>query len=310
VQVSVYSVQLGQNPGPQNDLGASLAVSYVTGGASTTTMKTTPFTLYADPFSFITFPVYAAPGGYASANKWTDLGITSNTASLTYNVLALISHSTVAIFTKPVLSLSSANWNYGDVVSWSASGLTPNAPVGVLVQGNWGMLQFTDATADASGNVTSHFTVGSNIQGSGQFLLVDKNTYQALASLPFNMPASTTIASVVSIYVYSVGLAALGQDPSQQNDLGSSIQVTYTNNGATGSVTHTTPFAVQVDRSTTLTLSVVSSPSSYMFTSEWDDYGFTQHQGAGLTVNVGNSEHKIAAFFTPSTRLFYGSVFS
>jgi len=310
VQVSVYSVQLGQNPSPQNDLGASLAVSYVTGGASTTTVKTTPFTLYTDPFSFITFSVYAAPGGYASANKWTDLGITFNTASLTYNVLALISHSTVAIFTKPVLSLSSTNWNYGDVVSWSASGLTPNAPVGVLIQGNWGTLQFTDATADASGTATSHVAVGSNIQGSGQFLLVDKNTYQALASAPFNMPASTTTASVVSIYVYSVGLAALGQDPSQQNDLGSSIQVTYTNNGVTESVTHTTPFTVQVDRSTTVTLSVVSSPSSYMLTSEWDDYGFTQYQSAGLTVNVGNNDHKIAAFFTPSARLFYGSVFS
>jgi hypothetical protein len=288
-----------------------LAVSYVTGGASTTTVKTTPFTLYTDPFSFITFSVYAAPGGYAFAKRWTDLGITFNTASFTYNVLALISHSTVAIFTKPVLSLSSTNWKYGDVVSWSASGLTPNTPVGVFIQGNWGTLQFTDATADASGTLTSYFTVGSNILGSGQFSLVDKNTFLALASVPFNMAATTTTtSSVVSIHVYSVELAALGQDPSQQKDLGSSIEVTYTNNGVTGSVTQTTPFAMEADRSTTVTLSVVSSPSSCMFANTWDDYGFAQHQSAALTVNVGNNDHKIAAFFTTNTRLFYGSVFS
>jgi hypothetical protein len=209
VPITIYSVLAGQTPGSQNDLGASITANYVSGGTSSTFTNVTPYTLYVDPFSFVSFSVDTAPQGYAFAHKWTDLGVSWGGVTLTYNVLAVISHSTAAFFTKPVISLSSTNWNYGDTVSWAASGLTPSTAIGVLIQGGWGSLRFTDATTDASGNAKSQFSVGMNIQGPGQFTLVDKTTNFVLASASYTIISASTTSPVPS-YVITVNTSPPG----------------------------------------------------------------------------------------------------
>jgi len=74
------------------------------------------------------------------------------------------------------LWLSSTIWRYGDVVRWSAQGLTPNGRVSVEIQGSWGSVQFSDVTANSKGEAGFNFVVGTNILGSGRLVVTDKTS--------------------------------------------------------------------------------------------------------------------------------------
>jgi hypothetical protein len=119
------------------------------------------------------------------------------------------------------LWLSSSVWQYGETVSWSAQGFTPNQPVSVKVEGAWGYVQFPDVIADSSGNAGFSFQVGTNILGSGQLVATDRTTNafvfedysiigQPQQSPP---PASLRLSSDVWHYGDTVTWSAQGLTP-------------------------------------------------------------------------------------------------
>jgi hypothetical protein len=110
-------------------------------------------------------------------------------------------------------------------------------------------------------------------------------------------------SSVVTrtVRVYSLPLSYLGQDPEslKSSDLDASIRVNYFYNGQSQSVTSNTFFDVTADVGSTITFTVVSTPSGYTFANKWDHYGFSQHDGATLSIQVvsGSGVDKVAAFY-------------
>jgi len=76
----------------------------------------------------------------------------------------------------PSLQLSSSVWHYGDVITWSAQGLTANAVIQVMIQAPWGTIRFQETVASSSGRASFSFKVGSNILGSGQFVIIDNSS--------------------------------------------------------------------------------------------------------------------------------------
>lgn len=74
------------------------------------------------------------------------------------------------------LWLSSTTWRHGDTVTWSAEGLTPNGIVSTRIEGSWGGVDFPDVRADSNGDAGVSFTVGTNIGGSGRFVVIDRST--------------------------------------------------------------------------------------------------------------------------------------
>lgn len=199
------------------------------------------------------------------------------------------------------LQLSSNNWHYGDVIRWSASGLTPNGVVSIKVQASWGVLQFWDTAADAYGKAGYSFTVGTNIPGSGQFIVVDRirNTFQmATYQLLSSVGSQSGNLGEVKVNVFSVDLVNIGKDPAQQADIGAVISVTFVNAGKTETVFQKTPFNLLADPFSMITLSVSSAPSGYGFANQWDDFGISRHTGPILSYNVlAIVDHKTAAFF-------------
>jgi len=194
------------------------------------------------------------------------------------------------------LQLSSTTWHYGDTITWSASGLTPNGAISSRFEGGWGTLLFGDTTADSQGRAGFSFVLGTNIPGSGRFIIVDKSKNVFLSS-------DYTIASkigAVTVNVFSTDLSYLGRDPSQQRDLGAVIAATFVVGGVKGTVSKNTPFTIQVDPFSTIMLSVISTPSGYNFATKWDDYyGASQFSGSTFTYNVlALVNHKAAAFFS------------
>jgi hypothetical protein len=200
-----------------------------------------------------------------------------------------------------LLQLSSTSWHYGDTVSWSAQGMTPNGALSVVIRGDWGSVQFPSIITDSSGKAGFSFEVGTNIPGSGQFIVVDETKNNFLIS-DYTMKQSQQQTQSVTLNLFSVDVANLGKDPAQQSDLGGSITITFTTGGAVRTITQTTPFSVQADSFSTVSLTVATPPPSYTFASKWDDYyGASQHKGTTLSYNVGYTNHKSAAFFSPSS---------
>jgi len=95
----------------------------------------------------------------------------------------------------------------------------------------------------------------------------------------------------VSVTVYSVDLRFKGQDPAALTDLNGWVFNNYGNQASL------TTYSFGVPANTQLTFSVSSSPSGWSFANWWDDYGVGQVNSQSLTINVGTSNHKIAAFF-------------
>jgi hypothetical protein len=199
------------------------------------------------------------------------------------------------------LQVNSNNWHYGDVIRWSASGLSPNGEVSVMVQGTWGTTQLWGTTANPSGVAGYIFTVGTSIQGSGQLIVIDKTTNTFLISnyeLLTNVASQTVSPISVRIDVYSIDIGNIGSDPAQQADIGAVMSITFVNYGNTRTVSEKTPFSVVADPFSNIVLSVVSTPSGYRFANEWDDYGVSRYSGAVITLNVlAIIHHKTAAFF-------------
>jgi len=96
----------------------------------------------------------------------------------------------------------------------------------------------------------------------------------------------------VSVTVYSIDLSQKGQDPATQTDIHGSIFNNYQSSAST------TTYTFNVPANTQITFSVSSNPNGWSFSNWWDDYGFTQYNSQSLTINVGSSNHKVAAFFT------------
>jgi hypothetical protein len=100
---------------------------------------------------------------------------------------------------------------------------------------------------------------------------------------------------LISITVYSIDLQFKGQDPSSLTELHGSVFNSYQNSAST------TAYSFQVPANTQVTLSVSSDPGGWAFANWWDDYGLSgQSNTQTLTINVGTSNHKVAAFFTQS----------
>jgi serine protease len=100
-------------------------------------------------------------------------------------------------------------------------------------------------------------------------------------------------AETSTITVYSIDLQFMGQDPASQNDLRAYI---YNNNL---NLARVTTYSFSVDFNTEVTLSVSSNPNGWSFANWWEDYGFNaQYNQAIPTIDMGTSDHKIAAFFT------------
>jgi C1A family cysteine protease len=199
------------------------------------------------------------------------------------------------------LQLSTTVWQYGDTVTWSANGLTPGAVISVTVQGSWGTTPLWTTTASPAGNAGYGFTVGKNILGPGQLIIVDTANNKVLQA-NYQIGSNPLQISRVTINVDSIDLAFLGKDPSQQSDLGASITITFTAGGVVRRITQTTPFGVQADSFSAVSLTVATPPPSYIFAIKWDDYyGASQYSGAVFTYNAGALlSHKTAAFFTRS----------
>jgi len=194
------------------------------------------------------------------------------------------------------LDLGSTAWHYGDTITWSAVGLTPNGAISPRIEGPWGSLWFGDISADSQGRAGFSFVVGTNIPGSGRFIILDKTKNTFLMS-------DYTITSklgAVTVNIFSVDLSYLGKDPSQQHDLGAVVSVEFVVGGVKGTVSKNTPFSVQVDPFSTIVLTVNSSPSAYTFANKWDDYyGASQYSGTSFSYNVvALVSHKTAAFFS------------
>jgi len=96
------------------------------------------------------------------------------------------------------------------------------------------------------------------------------------------------------VTLYSVDLQFKGQDPSTCVDLHGSIYNSYQSQAGT------TAYSFQVPANTLVTFSVSSSPSGWSFANWWDDYGYGQSNTPTFTINVGTSNHKVVAFFTPA----------
>jgi len=94
------------------------------------------------------------------------------------------------------LELSSTFWRFGDSVSWSAKGLTPRGIISTMIQGSWGSVGFPDIRADSNGDAGFSFTVGTNIGGSGRFVVIDRSTNTFLTKDYTLAQAATTTKPV------------------------------------------------------------------------------------------------------------------
>ena len=157
----------------------------------------------------------------------------------TYDVLAIIHHQTAVFFNtvqpaigESSLQLSSYVWHYGDTVTWSAQGLTPNGIVTVQIQGAWGTLVLWDITANSDGSAGYSFNVGTNIQGGGQLTVTDQATgvvLQATFSLGIqqSVPSSLQLSSYNWHYGDTVSWSSHGLTP------GAVIRVEVKDSGGT-----------------------------------------------------------------------------
>ena len=119
----------------------------------------------------------------------------------------------------------------------------------------------------------------------------NQSPFVALWGINWQNDAFTISYPTVSVAVYSIDLQFKGQDPALQSDLHGSISNSYQGSAST------TAYSFQVPVNTQVTFSVSSSPSGWGFAGWWDDYGYGQSNTSSFTVNVGTSNHEIAAFF-------------
>ena len=100
-------------------------------------------------------------------------------------------------------------------------------------------------------------------------------------------------AETNKITVYSIALQFKGLDPGSQPDLNGYIYNNYKNQASR------TTYIFQALLETQVTFSFSSNPSGWSFANWWDDYGMTgQSNTQTLTINVGTTNHKVAAFFS------------
>jgi hypothetical protein len=100
-----------------------------------------------------------------------------------------------------------------------------------------------------------------------------------------------------TVHVYSMDNQDRGKDPSRQTDLGGSIMISYTRCGIGRSEVRVTPYWVNVDRNSRVTLSVASNPNGWSFIKWWDDYAHGQRNADTFTFDVATNDHAVAAFF-------------
>ena len=101
-----------------------------------------------------------------------------------------------------------------------------------------------------------------------------------------------------TVHVHSIDNQDRGKDPSTRTDLSGSIMISYTRCGRSQSEVKATPYWVQVDRNSRVTLSVASNPNGWSFSRWWDDYAaHGQRNTETFSFDVGTSDHKVAAFF-------------
>jgi len=103
----------------------------------------------------------------------------------------------------------------------------------------------------------------------------------------------SNLASWVTVSVYSDDLQFKGQNPLSLTDLNGGISNNYQNEAGL------TTYLFSIPTNTQVTLSIAQAPNGWYFTDDWDDYGVSQYLGfSSLTINVGTSNHEVAAFFT------------
>jgi hypothetical protein len=111
-----------------------------------------------------------------------------------------------------------------------------------------------------------------------------------------------------TIRVYSLLMSYFGQDPEsvKPNDIKASVKADYTYQGQSQTKTSNTVFDVTADVGSSITFTVTSVPSDYVFANKWDHYGYAQHSIATLTIQVvsGSAFDKVAAFFSARVGAF------
>jgi len=114
---------------------------------------------------------------------------------------------------------------------------------------------------------------------------------------------------IISLYytrdfmVYSLPMSYLGQEPEsvKLNDLHASIRVNYAYQGQSRLITSNAYFNLTADVGSSISFTVMSSPSGWSFGNKWDHFGYSQHDAATLTITVvsGSWTDEVAAFFNP-----------
>jgi len=194
--------------------------------------------------------------------------------------------------------VSSTTWRYGDTVAWSAEGLTPNGVVSVMIQGSWGSVQFPDVTANSRGEAGFSFVVGTNIQGSGRLMVIDRVTNSFLMKdyTLAQEAARTTTTHPVTYRFFSLPEECRGQQPSSNahRDLRKVIMIE-------GVGSYSTPFSVQLTPGRTYTLTCSGAVS-------WDYYGIGGWKsGQTVQYTLDQKFNEVAAFFASTVGIKKGS---
>ena len=146
------------------------------------------------------------------------------------------------------IQLSSTFWRYGDTISWSANGLTPKGIVSVAIQGSWGSVEFADVRADSNGNAGFSFTVGTNIGGSGRFVVIDRSTNTFLTKDYTLAQAATTTKPITVALEIGEAYWTVGGARVTQAKLGQAVQARIAVRAIGGSVDVNVVMKVRKDK--------------------------------------------------------------
>ena len=117
--------------------------------------------------------------------------------------------------------------------------------------------------------------------------------YQSFHYVKLILPETTIV------YVYSLPLGFLGQDPASAvgSDLHATVSVQYVLNEQSHFTTLSTPFRFEADVDSEVFLGVASSPADWEFSCIWEDYGYARHDSCSLRIQVVSETRKVTAFF-------------
>ncbi len=154
--------------------------------------------------------------------------VNSNTVSLVVNTAVVIS---------PALTVSPTSVVQGAVLSWSATGLTPNGTEEIAVTSGGTVLDLTpNPVASGTGAASGSFTVGTNIPAGSATLTITDVSSGKTASATFTVTAAAPVVGSIAI--------AVSPNPATVNQ---SVTVTATVTSTGGALMSGTPVYLFVD---------------------------------------------------------------